>query len=529
MTKLDFDDMLVELGELGRYQIIMYTLLCIPVIFSAANNLSYAFTAGIPNYRCVIPECDNLSDPVYNTHWLEWAIPSNGKSPTEYQPEYCERYVRNITTSIHQECFPNTFTNQTERCHEWVFDNERTIVNDWNITCLENQWMLSFIGTSHFAGIMVGTVISGALADRYGRKLIFLLFIVMMSITGIVQIFSNGYIMFVIIIFIKAFGAAGVFPLAFILGVEMVGRNKREVTGIILNYFFAVGEALVGLIAWMTKDWVQLQLIISAPALIFVGYYWIIQESVRWLLAKRRNVEAKAIVHCVAKYNNVVLSDELKESFDNINVETEAEEVQILPVIISMSKSRKLVIRFIIVFFIWAVDAFVFYGLSLTATSIGGDKYLNYVLVCLVEIPGYSIAWVGISKFGRKWTLAGSLLISGITCCLTILVPADMHWATILLFLIGKLGVTSAFGISFIHTSEMLPTIIRSGGVGLSSTIARVGAMVAPFVPLLGKYVPFLPMLLLGGFAIAAGLLSLMLPETNGIKLPETVSDAQQL
>lgn len=53
------------------------------------------------------------------------------------------------------------------------------------------------------------------------------------------------------------------------------------------------------------------------------------------------------------------------------------------------------------------------------------------------------------------------------------------------LFLTGKLGITSAFGVVYVHTSEMLPTIVRSGGVGSASTFARVGALVAPFVPLL--------------------------------------------
>lgn len=54
----------------------------------------------------------------------------------------------------------------------------------------------------------------------------------------------------------------------------MVGKKKRELTGIVLNYFYAIGEALVALIAWFTRDWVMLQLTVSAPALLFIVYYW---------------------------------------------------------------------------------------------------------------------------------------------------------------------------------------------------------------------------------------------------------------
>lgn len=45
--------MLVELGELGKFQITMYVLVCFPVLFAAANSLSYVFTAGVPDYRYV--------------------------------------------------------------------------------------------------------------------------------------------------------------------------------------------------------------------------------------------------------------------------------------------------------------------------------------------------------------------------------------------------------------------------------------------------------------------------------------------
>jgi len=57
-------------------------------------------------------------------------------------------------------------------------------------------------------------------------------------------------------------------------GVEMVGRKKREMSGMVLNYFYAVGEAAVALVAWLSKSWVVIQLAVSAPPAVFILYYW---------------------------------------------------------------------------------------------------------------------------------------------------------------------------------------------------------------------------------------------------------------
>jgi hypothetical protein len=70
-----------------------------------------------------------------------------------------------------------------------------------------------------------------------------------------------------------------------------------------------------------------------------------------------------------------------------------------------------------------AANAFVYYGLSVNSTSLGGNKYLNFALVCLVEIPGYTLAWVAMNRLGRRWSLAGSLLLCSVTCMAAVFVP----------------------------------------------------------------------------------------------------------
>jgi OCT family organic cation transporter-like MFS transporter 4/5 len=57
-------------------------------------------------------------------------------------------------------------------------------------------------------------------------------------------------------------------------GVEMVGRHKREMSAMVLNYFYAIGEAAVALVAWLSKSWVVIQLAVSAPPAVFILYYW---------------------------------------------------------------------------------------------------------------------------------------------------------------------------------------------------------------------------------------------------------------
>lgn len=136
-----------------------------------------------------------------------------------------------------------------------------------------------------------------------------------MSLSGVLQVVSQNYTVFLVFVFVNALGTAGVYPLAFIIGIELVGKKKREITGIVLNYFYAIGEALVALIAWIAQDWVLLQLIVSAPPFLFVVYYWFVPESVRWLIAREENNKAKKIVCKAAKVNNVVLSENLLNTF----------------------------------------------------------------------------------------------------------------------------------------------------------------------------------------------------------------------
>ena len=65
----------------------------------------------------------------------------------------------------------------------------------------------------------------------------------------------------------------------------------------------------------------------------------------------------------------------------------------------------------------------------------------------------------------------------------------------------------------------------RGVGVGFTLVISRLGTILAPYILLIGDYAP----LFFGGAALAAGLISLILPETQGKPLLETIEDGEKL
>lgn len=60
MSAIDFDDVLSHIGERGRYQHVMYYLLCIPATIPAAFlAFSQVFVSAAPEHWCKVPALEN--------------------------------------------------------------------------------------------------------------------------------------------------------------------------------------------------------------------------------------------------------------------------------------------------------------------------------------------------------------------------------------------------------------------------------------------------------------------------------------
>ena len=88
--------------------------------------------------------------------------------------------------------------------------------------------------------------------------------------------------------------------------------------------------------------------------------------------------------------------------------------------------------------------------------------------------------------------------------------------AKVAVAIIGKFFVTNSFFGVYIWSAEILPTAMRSEGMGFLQGAARIGSMVAPIiVKVLIKFIRIVPFVLLGVLSCIAFGLSFYLPETK--------------
>lgn len=409
--------------------------------------------------------------------------------------------------------------------------------------CQENDWKRTLIGTLNNVGQFIGLPIGGYLSDRYGRKLLLVLSCALSTLFGICRSFSNSYIMFATLEFLDAFAGTSIFSTCFVLGLEIVGPKRRTLASMLMNCFFSIGEAILGVVWWYIEDWRLLLRVMYSPGLLFVFYIWLIPESIRWLSIHDRHDEAAEIIKKIATVNKAklpedALSKQLIASVEQVTVDRKdavpvsAEKVDKFESkkksqFVQILQSKRLLLRMIILSLVWMIHTFVYYGLSLNSVSVDGNSKINFILVSLVEIPGYIATLIFADWLGRRMSLFGALATSGAACIAFHFITPEMVILRLILYMIGKFSITMSFTVLYVFTAELLPTTVRHLLLSLCSMFGRIGSMIAPQTPLLAMYID--PVIVFGIFSWIGGLISLYFPETLNRKLPDTLEEANKL
>ncbi|XP_077987596.1 organic cation transporter protein-like [Glandiceps talaboti] len=538
-TAVDFDEILHHLGDFGLYQKIVYSFLCLSMIPTCFVIMAPAFTGAQVPHVCQLSE-DLLTNPNSS---VSMYIPYENENGV-CRPSSCRQYNNiSIAERVQQidrnssSCQASVSLPTSECINGRSFDiaNHRSsIVTEWDLVC-EKSWLREVGRSSIYVGVLVGMLFLAPLSDRYGRKWSIFISIPCNTFFNLCTAFSPTLEVYIISQFFLGCSLVGCYLVAYSYALEWVGPSKRAFVSSSTVVFYALAYAALGGIAYVVRDWRKLSFIMSLPSVLLLAYFWFLPESPRWLLSRGEVKEAEVIILKAARVNKADISpllpklgkyyqEECQERLKNGGLQTRRHHG-----FIDLIRTPNLRRRCLNIFVHWTAISMVYYGVSLNTSSLAGDEYLNFFLAGMVEIPATLASIFFVDRYGRTITLSLFCIFAGIGCICCQFIPEDLPSLSITIAMIGKMGVAGAFWTSYIFTTELLPTVVRTTGLGAANCFGRIGSILAPFIQLLSSWWKPLPFLIYGGTAILAGLIILLLPDTKGKPLPSTIEDIEYL
>ena len=153
------------------------------------------------------------------------------------------------------------------------------------------------------AGIMVSAPTFGHFSDKYGRKPMLWIAVIMEIFAGLLSSFSPNVTIFIISRFLLAVGCYGRNLTGFLLAIECAGTKYRAVLGIAVQLGWAFGYITLPGIAYLTTKFRIILLCTTVPEILWMAWLWYIPESPRWQLTHGRFNEAEAAIKRALKLN----------------------------------------------------------------------------------------------------------------------------------------------------------------------------------------------------------------------------------
>ncbi|KAJ8674537.1 hypothetical protein QAD02_005799 [Eretmocerus hayati] len=485
----DGDAVQRSMGYLGPWQIVVCTAISLVKFPVAWHQLATVFMAPKQEYNCTVPGLGLSKD---------------------------QCYVR--------------INNSLVECQKWEYDRSvfpETIISQWNLVCSRSTYPNIQQSILMF-GILLGSVSFGFLSDRFGRKLPLMASIILQIASGLGCAIVPWFPALVFLKFLSALAIGGGMVTSYVICMEIIGKRWRAAITILYQIPYSLGHmSLAGLAYWF-RHWQHLQIAISLPSILFLSYWWIVPESPRWLLAMGRQKAACKVLRTAAKYNKLDDRDipdvVSKHCLHQNTKKTEADGKASF---LDLFRTPNMRIKSLSIFFNWIVCGMGLFGMSQYIGHVRGDIFLNFAVSGIIQVPGNFLAWYTMNAFGRRITLIACNLITGIAGILLIFASEEYQWLRLTLACFGIVGMSVAFTTVYLYSGELFPTVIRNIGVGTSSMCARIGSMAAPFVVSLGSIQPWLPPIIFGTLPLIGAGLCVLLPETNGCELPETLQDGE--
>jgi MFS transporter, putative metabolite:H+ symporter len=401
----------------------------------------------------------------------------------------------------------------------------------WKLTPQEIGFMIS----AGFVGQLLGALLFGFVAERYGRMTAMIWSIALFAVMSLVCAFAWDYNSLLVFRTIQGIGLGGEVPVAAVFISELARAKGRGRFVLLYELVFPIGLTMASLIGlWVVPrfGWQYMFVIGALPAFLALALRSLLPESPRWLAVRGRNAEAEAAMALIEAETQKATGAPLPPP---------------QPVVATLDKPAswadlfgKLYLRrTLVVWVIWFSAYFVNYGLSIWLTTVYRtvfqlplDVSLRYGFITqVVGLVGTLICALAIDHVGRRLWFALSFAAAALALGALAMVshPTAEHVLismTIAYFFVSTINI----GV-YLYTPELYPTRVRAVGVGTATAWLRFASIIGPMVVgtmigarLTPAQIPDLPKVFLAFAvvaAIAAAITAIFAVETKGRVLEE--------
>ncbi len=408
------------------------------------------------------------------------------------------------------------------------------------------------VGAASLFGILIGATALGGLSDHFGRKLMFIVEMIIFVVFLVLTAFSPNFTMLVIFLFGMGLALGCDYPTAHLVISESIPSKARGRLVLSAFAFQAVG-ALAGTLVgfWILRssesidDWRWMYATAIIPAIaVLIGRFFVCQ-SPHWLISRGRVEEAEQAVEKLLERNprypqKVVLRDPHAGLKDHPSKQ---------PVSLKMLFTKKHRKATILASVPWFLQDLGTYGIgiftpTILLSTLGEDTKAHSrnladvihsdmlaaqgaAMIDVLLIVGIVAAILLADKVGRiRLQIVGfigcavGLLLAACSSAFTGPMQIGLIFAGFMLFnFMTNLGPNA---MTYLLAGEVFPTHIRGLGAGFAASFAKVGAVLTAFLfPILLKDLgtTLLLSILIGASLLGAWMTSRFAIETKGVNL----------
>lgn len=362
---------------------------------------------------------------------------------------------------------------------------------------LRTEWQL---GTGHATalmtvgsvGMLLGAVLSGRLADRFGRVRVIAVCIAVSSLCNLLLTASGSPGPFMAVRFVQGLAIGGEVPVAATFIAEITRTRHRGRFVLLYELVFPAGLTAGALLAsWLVPllGWRWMFGLSALPGVLCFVVARYVPESPRWLADQGRHREALATMDAIEERVRRITGTPLPEP-EPVPEETAPPAGTrggggLRELLSGRYRKRTLVIGVL-----WFTGYFVNYGITSWLPTIYSTRFglslsealLHSTLTSCAGLLGCLVVALTVDRVGRRRTVvrclgaaAGCLLLLGVLGAGS--AGAVLLWTS--------LAAVFFFGSNiclYLYTPELFPTRMRALGSSVGGALNRLGVILGPIV-----------------------------------------------